>query len=70
MIYDGVNFTAITQAANGLIDDRMRGMRIDNSDQRWIATSEGISVLNGGNVLTTHHTTMYTLPAPDTLNPG
>lgn len=69
MIYDGSSFTALTASADGLIDDRMRGMRFDNSDQRWIGTSEGISVLNSSNVVVDQHTMMYTLPAPDTLNP-
>lgn len=68
-IYDGSNFSPITSVADGLIDDRIRGMRNDNSDQRWIATSEGISVLNSSNVVVTQHTMIYSLPAPDTLNP-
>ena len=69
MIYDGVAFTAITSAADGLIDDRMRAMVTDQQDQRWIGTSEGITVLNSSNSYSTHHTTMFSLPAPDTLNP-
>jgi len=69
MIFDGANFTPITSAADGLIDDRIRGMRNDNSGQRWIGTSEGITVLTSSDVFLTNYTTMFSLPAPDTLNP-
>lgn len=68
MIWDGSVFAPIT-TADGLIDDRIRGIRNTSSDKRWIATSEGITVLNSSNVQETNHTIVYTLPAPDTLNP-
>lgn len=68
MIWDGSAFVSIT-SADGLIDDRIRGIRNTSNDKRWIATSEGITVLNSSNVQETNYTIMYTLPAPDTLNP-
>lgn len=69
MIYDGSVFTALTSAANGLVDDRIRAMVTDAQDQRWIGTSEGITTLNSSDVFVTNYTTMFSLPAPDTLNP-
>ncbi|MFT6503006.1 MAG: ligand-binding sensor domain-containing protein [Crocinitomicaceae bacterium] len=69
MIWNGSAFAPITSAADGLIDDRIRGMRNTANDKRWIGTSEGITVLNSSNVQETNYTIMYTLPAPDTLNP-
>ncbi|NRA11312.1 MAG: T9SS type A sorting domain-containing protein [Crocinitomicaceae bacterium] len=68
IIYDGITFESITEA-EGLIDDRIRSIRNTSSGKRWIGTSEGISVLNSSNVLETNYTIMYTMPAPDTLNP-
>lgn len=68
MIFDGATFTGIT-TADGLIDDRIRGMVIDQQDNKWIGTSEGITVLNTGNTFSANYTTIFSLPAPDTLNP-
>ncbi|MFT5602370.1 MAG: ligand-binding sensor domain-containing protein [Flavobacteriales bacterium] len=67
-IYDGSAFTSIT-ATDGLIDNRIREMVIDGSDNKWVATSEGISVVNSIDDVVAHHTIIFTLPAPDTLNP-
>tara|TARA_B110000305_G_scaffold91781_1_gene103466 strand:+ start:7731 stop:8954 length:1224 start_codon:yes stop_codon:yes gene_type:complete len=68
MIWNGSAFAPIT-SSDGLIDDRIRAMRNTTNDKRWIGTSEGITVLNSSNVQETNYTIMYTLPAPDTLNP-
>jgi ligand-binding sensor domain-containing protein len=68
MIWNGSAFVPIT-SSDGLIDDRIRAMRNAANDKRWIGTSEGITVLNSSNVQETNYTIMYTLPAPDTLNP-
>lgn len=68
MIFDGASFTGIT-TADGLIDDRIRGMVIDGQDNKWIGTSEGISVFDNSNMWSLNYTTIFTLPAPDTLNP-
>lgn len=69
MIYDGNTLTPITSANDGLIDNRIRAIAIDQQEQRWIGTSKGISVFDNSNMLSAHHTTMYSMPAPDTLNP-
>lgn len=66
--FDGTNFTGIT-IADGLVDNRLRAIALDNQDQRWFGTSEGISVFNTSNNFVTNHTTIFSLPAPDTLNP-
>lgn len=66
--FDGTGFTGIT-SADGLIDDRIRSIVLDQQDNRWFGTSEGISVFNTSDALVTNHTSMFTLPAPDTLNP-
>ncbi|MDB3907100.1 T9SS type A sorting domain-containing protein [Crocinitomicaceae bacterium] len=68
-IYNGSIGSMITEASTGLVDDRMRGIRNDANGNRWIGTSEGISVLDGSNNNIGYHTQIYTLPAPDTLNP-
>lgn len=68
-IYNGSVGTILTEASNGLVDDRIRGIRTASNGDRWIGTSEGISVLDASNNYLGYHTTMYTLPAPDTLNP-
>lgn len=66
--FNGSTFTGIT-ATDGLVDNRLRAIAIDDQGQRWFGTSEGISVFNNANTFVTNHTTIFTLPAPDTLNP-
>ena len=68
-IYNGTIGTMITEANTGLVDDRIRGLRNDANGNRWVGTSEGITVLDGSNNNIGYHTQMYTLSAPDTLNP-
>lgn len=68
-IYNGTVGSIMTSASNGLVDDRMRGIRTISNGDRWIGTSEGISVLDASGNNIGYHTTIYTLPAPDTLNP-
>lgn len=68
-IYNGTIGTVLTDASNGLVDNRIRGIRLEANGDRWIGTSEGISVLDANNNNIGYHTRMYTLPAPDTLNP-
>lgn len=69
MIYNGATFIPLTSAIDGLVDDRIRAMVNDQTDKRWIGTSEGITTLNSSNVFMTNYTTMFSLPTPDTLNP-
>lgn len=68
IVYDGSSFSVITNA-DGLVDDRIRGLVIDGQDNKWVGTSEGITVLDNSNAVLTNHTIIFTLPAPDTLNP-
>jgi len=59
----------IIDDVDGLIDNRIRAIVNDDSGNSWIGTSEGISVFDSGDNFWMHHTTMFSLPAPDTLNP-
>ncbi len=68
LIYNGSGFLNIT-SSDGLVDDRLRAIVIDDQNNRWFGTSEGISVFNSSNTFMTNHTTIFTLPPPDTLNP-
>ena len=65
----GVIGSTVIDDNQGLIDNRIRAMVFDGSDNKWIATSEGITVFNSANTFSMNHTTMFSLPAPDTLNP-
>ncbi len=68
IIFDGTNFSFLT-TNDGLIDDRIRGLVIDDQNHKWVGTSEGITVMNENDAFSAHHTTIFTLPQPDTLNP-
>ncbi len=68
-IYNGSTFSTINAANNELIDNRIRAIAVDATSTKWIGTSEGISVFNSSNSIFMNHTTMFSLPAPDTLNP-
>ncbi|HAP69483.1 MAG TPA: hypothetical protein DCR04_07115 [Flavobacteriales bacterium] len=66
-ISDG-GFTEITED-EGLLNDKVRVVAIDDMNNRWIGTSDGISVYNDNDLFIEQHTRMFELPAPDTLNP-
>ena len=66
--FDGTTFT-VYDTSNGLISQNVTDLIIDNQDNKWIGTGSGISVLDATNTAFTHHTQMYLLPPPDTLNP-
>ena len=68
MHYDGTTF-APYDTSNGLLSQNVTDILIDAQDKKWIGTGSGISVLNSSNTLFTHHTKMYILSPPDTLNP-
>ena len=55
--------------SNGLLSQNVTDLIIDNQDNKWIGTGSGMSVLNASNTSFTHHTRMYIMPLPDTLNP-
>jgi ligand-binding sensor domain-containing protein len=64
--YDGTTFTVHN---TGLESNVVRSIAVDASDNKWVGTAKGISVLNSSNVVVDAHTIMLVLPAPDTLNP-
>ena len=66
--FDGTTFTPY-DTANGLLSQYVTDILIDNQDNKWVGTSSGMSVLDASNTTFTHHTQMYLLPPPDTLNP-
>ena len=66
--FDGTNFTHY-DTSNGLLSQNVTDIVIDNQDNKWIGTGGGVSVLDASNTTFTHHTRMYILSPPDTLNP-
>ena len=67
-IYDGSSMTSVTDS-DGLLSNKVRSLLINTQDEVWVGTSDGITVLDDMNTFDMNHTTMVTLPAPDTLNP-
>ncbi|NOQ71909.1 MAG: T9SS type A sorting domain-containing protein [Crocinitomix sp.] len=67
-IYNGTDFTEITED-DGLISDKIRAIDFSPSGQTWVATADGVATLNDADVVIANHTTIFTLPEPDTLNP-
>lgn len=67
-VFDGTTFDPI-QETDGLISNKIRAIGIGTNDKKWVGTADGITVLNSQDVFYTNHTTIFTLPAPDTLNP-
>ena len=63
------NGTVFTVHNTGLLSSNIRAITVDASDNKWVGTSKGISVLNSSNTLIENHTIMLVLPPPDTLNP-
>lgn len=68
LIYDGVEFIPFTEA-EGLLSDKVTAVAIAPNGNRWIGTSDGVSVLGTDDQLLLNHTRMYIMPPPDTLNP-
>ena len=66
--FNGTTFTPF-DTSNGLLSQFVTDLFIDNQDNKWVGTSGGMSVLDASNTTFTHHTKMYLLPPPDTLNP-
>lgn len=67
-IYDGTAMTSITES-EGLLNNRVRALVINDQNNKWVGTADGITVLDNSDAFLMNHTTMLTLPAPDTLNP-
>lgn len=61
-------FVEITED-EGLLNDKVRAIAIDAMNNRWIGTSDGISVFDDNDLFVEQHTRLFELPAPDTLNP-
>ena len=66
--FDGLNFMTYN-TDSGLISNNVRAITVDDADHKWVATGQGISVLDSDNTISNHHTMMLLLPPPDTLNP-
>ncbi len=66
--FDGADFTTYN-TNSGLVSNFVRTIEIDQDDNKWVGTAQGITVLNTNNELVGHHTMMLLLPEPDTLNP-
>ena len=64
----GSNFISY-DTSDGLLSQNVTDIKLDNFGNKWIGTGAGISVLNDNNSSFTHHTKMYLMPPPDTLNP-
>lgn len=63
------NGTVFTIHNTGLLSNNVRAITVDASDNKWVGTTKGISVLNSSNAVIDAHTIMLVLPPPDTLNP-
>lgn len=66
--FNGITFEAYSEN-EGLINKKVRSVLVDNQDNKWVGTAEGVSVFNSANEWVEHHTKMLILPPPDTLNP-
>ena len=67
-IYDGTDFIEITED-EGLISDKIRAIEFAPDGKSWVATAEGLSTFDAANTFLNSHTTIFTIPDPDTLNP-
>ncbi|MCR9289415.1 MAG: T9SS type A sorting domain-containing protein [Bacteroidetes bacterium] len=67
-IFDDVDFVTITED-EGLLNDKIRGIALAENGDRWIGTSDGVSVFNSNNEFVVNHEFIFTLPPPDELNP-
>jgi ligand-binding sensor domain-containing protein len=66
--FDGTTFTPY-DTSNGLLSQYSTDLIIDSQDNKWVGTSDGMSVLDASNTYFTQYTRMYIMPLPDTLNP-
>lgn len=68
IVYNGSTFSAIT-TAGGLLSNRIRSIAVDDQQNKWVGTAEGISVLDASNAHLADHENVFILPPPDELNP-
>jgi len=66
--FDGLNFTNYL-TSDGLLSNYSTSICIDNSDNIWLGSQEGMTVIDNNVSQYNFHTIMYSLPPPDTLNP-
>ena len=66
--FDGLNFTNYL-TSDGLLSNYSTSICIDNSDNIWLGSQEGMTVIDNSVSQYNFHTIMYSLPPPDTLNP-
>ncbi len=66
--FDGTDFELTTEDER-LINDKVTAVAIDNGDNRWVGTAEGVSVFNDDGWFVENHTIMLVLSPPDTINP-
>lgn len=68
IVFDGDEFRIIN-TGGGLISNRIRAIAFDDEGNKWIATADGISVLDGADQHVADHAQVFILPPPDELNP-
>lgn len=68
IVYDGSTFSTIT-TSDGLLSNRIRSIAVNDAQQKWVGTAEGISVLNANDEHVADHPNAFILPPPDELNP-
>ncbi len=68
IVYDGDAFSTIT-TTDGLLSNRIRSIAVNNAQEKWVGTAEGISVLDANDVHVADHPNAFILPPPDELNP-
>lgn len=68
IVHDGIEFRIIN-TGNGLISNRVRAITFDDEGNKWIATADGISVLDAADQHVEDHAHVFILPPPDELNP-
>jgi ligand-binding sensor domain-containing protein len=66
--YDGTTFTTYNED-NDLLSNSIRAVAVSTSNKKWIATADGISVLDANNVHEEDHEIIFVLPPPYLLNP-
>ena len=66
-IFDS-NINFITEM-DGLLKNRVTSIAVDDGNNKWVGTSEGISVFNENNEHVVDYEFIFQLPPPDKINP-
>ena len=66
--YDGSTFSHYN-TSHGLLSNYSTSICVDNNDNIWLGSGDGMTVINNSLSQFNYHTIMYSLPPPDTLNP-